>query len=189
MPAEWRFARTVRGLVLGLRAFVSMLACTVAFAQGTPVEYAVKATYLYKFVPFVEWPASTFDSPNDRFILCVVGHDPVSALVDQAVQGQQVAGHGIDVLHLREVRHDARCHILYVATHGPAAVAALDAVRGSPVLTVTDDARDVRDRGIVNFVVQDNRVRFEIDPRAAAENHLVISSKLLNLAVRPSPKP
>lgn len=189
MAREWRFARTLRGLVFGLRACIPMLACTVAFAQGTSVEYAVKATYLYKLAPFVEWPAGTFDSPNDPFILCVVGHDPVAALVDPAVQGQQLAGHMIDVLHLAEVRHDARCHILYVATHGPAAVAALDAVRGLPVLTVTDAAQDPRARGIVNFIVQDNRVRFEIDSRAATENHLVISSKLLNLAVQPSPKP
>ena len=189
MPGERRFTGAVHGLVLGLRACISMLACSLALAQGTPVEYAVKATYLYKFVPFVEWPAGTFDSPNDSFILCVVGNDPVSALVDQAVQGEQVEGHAIDVVHLAQVRHDARCHILYVATHGPAAVAALDSVRGLPVLTVTDAARDPRARGIVNFIVQDNRVRFEIDSRAASENHLVISSKLLNLAVQPSPKP
>ncbi|HLX28961.1 MAG TPA: YfiR family protein [Casimicrobiaceae bacterium] len=189
MAREWRFARAVRGLVFGLRACISMLACTGVFAQGSSVEYAVKATYLYKFAPFVEWPAGTFDSPNDPFMLCVVGHDPVAVLVDQAVQGQQVAGHVIDVLHLAQVRRDARCHILYVATHGPAAAAALDSVRGLPVLTVTDAAPDPRARGIVNFIVQDNRVRFEIDPREASENHLVISSKLLNLAVEPSPKP
>lgn len=189
MPRGWRFARAVRGLVVGLRACISTLAFGVAFAQGMSVEYAVKATYLYKFAPFVEWPAGTFDSPNAPFMLCVVGHDPVAALVDQAVQRQQISGHAIDVLHLAQVRRDARCHILYVAAHGPAAAAALESVRGMPILTVTDAARDLRERGIVNFVVQDNRVRFEIDPRAASENHLVISSKLLNLAVRPSPKP
>jgi hypothetical protein len=57
------------------------------------------------------------------------------------------------------------------------------------VLTVTDAEEEPRATGIVNFLVVDNRVRFEIDQRAAAENHLVISSKLLSLASRVIPKP
>ena len=57
-------------------------------------------------------------------------------------------------------------------------------MRGSPVLTVTDAATDAGAHGIVNFVIEGNRVRFEIDLNAAAENHLMISSKPLDLAVR-----
>ena len=70
-----------------------------------------------------------------------------------------------------------------------ATAARLEAVRGTPVLTVTDAARDGGAQGIVNFVNVDNRVRFEIDLRSAAVNHLEISSKLLNVASRVRPKP
>lgn len=156
------------------------------FAQAG-VEYAVKATYLYKFVPFVEWPAGTFASPVDPFVICIAGTDAVSDLVDEAVKGQRVGGHAIEVVHLSATRMaDARCQLLYIAEHGAQAATTLERVRGKPVLTVTDDARDAH--GIANFVVQGNRVRFEIDQNAAAENGLAISSKLLDLAVRVRPK-
>ncbi len=64
------------------------------------------------------------------------------------------------------------------------AAAVLGPVRGRPVVTVTDGATDPLGRGIINFVIADNRVRFEIDNRAAAQSQLTISSKLLSLAIR-----
>jgi hypothetical protein len=60
---------------------------------------------------------------------------------------------------------------------------ALDAVRGAPVLSVTDGAKSADAKGIVHFVVLENRVRFEIDVQAASASGLKISSKLLDLAV------
>jgi hypothetical protein len=64
---------------------------------------------------------------------------------------------------------------------------ALAVVRGTPVLTVTDVSRPDAANGIIAFIIDNNRVRFDIDDRAAAENGILISSQLLNLArtVRP----
>jgi hypothetical protein len=167
----------------------SALAAALSRAQAPAVEYAVKATDLYKFVPFVEWPPEALP-PSDPLVICVVGRDRVSDLVDEAVNGQTSAGHPIRVVHGQSGSlRDAHCNILYVALRGAAAVDALDRVRGQPVLTVTDAAQEPRAAGVVNFVVIDNRVRFEIDQHAAAENHLVISSKLLSLAIRVTPRP
>ena len=178
-----------RPWLVAFAACVLALAAVSALAQTPAVEYGVKATYLYKFAPFIEWPAGTFASASDPLVMCVVGSDPVADLVDEAVKGQVIGAHAIDVRHLQGSARGVGCHILYVALRGRAAAGALESVRGTPVLTVTDSARDMGVQGIVNFVVQDNRVRFQIDLRDAAENHLVISSKLLNLAIRVSPKP
>lgn len=183
------FDIAARSRLLACIACLSALASERALAQSSTIEHAVKATYIYKFAPFVEWPAGAFVSPSDPLVLCIAGVDAVSQVVDEAVQGQMIGGHPISVLHLLTPDNDSRCHILYVASQGASAVAALDKVRGRPILTVTDTAREAQAHGIINFVVQDNRVRFEIDQNAAAENHLVISSKLLNLALRVRPKP
>jgi hypothetical protein len=171
----------------GLRAVTLLagllaLAAAQAVAQAPDVESAVKATYLYKFAPFVQWPADAFTFPSDPLVLCVVGTDAVAKLVDDAVKGQSVGGRAVTVVHVMRTAREARCHMLYVAGRGEAAVSALDGVKGSAVLTVTDSAREARARGIINFVIQDNRVRFEIDLDTASENKLMISSKLLSLA-------
>ncbi len=64
----------------------------------------------------------------------------------------------------------------------------LAAVRGDPVLTFTDSALTPWDKGIVHFVILDARVRFEIDARQAATNGIMISSKVLSLAVSVTPE-
>ena len=61
-------------------------------------------------------------------------------------------------------------------------------MRGSDVLTVTDGQADSGDVGIINFVVRDSRVRFDIDDAAAASAGLTISSRLLNLALHVKPR-
>jgi hypothetical protein len=171
---------------------IAVLALALRPATAAPaesLEYALKATFLYKFAGFVDWPPAAFESPASPVTLCVLGNDPVAALIDQAAAGQQLSERAIAVRHLQTLARDSGCHILYVAGNGPAGADMANIVRGTPVLTVSDSARNTETRSIIRFVVQDNRVRFDIDDAAAAENGLAISSKLLSLAraVRPRP--
>lgn len=159
---------------------------TVGAGQPTSLEYPIKATYLYKFAPFVTWPEAAFDAPGSPFVLCVVGEDPFGPLLDQAVAGQRVGQHAIVVRRLQRVDKASNCHILFVgASRGQTGADALAMVKGAPVLTVTDSASADSTASVIQFVVQDNRVRFRIDGQAAAQNGLVISSKLLSLALAP----
>jgi hypothetical protein len=164
----------------------SLLALSTAQAGGrdSSLADAVKAAYLDKLGDFVSWPASAFSSPADPLHLCVAGTDPFGPLLDQAVEGQRIGGHPILVVRLDHMERGMACQILFVSGSLRQGVAdALDKVRGAPVLTVTDGASDAGTRGMVNFVLRDNRVRFEIDEISASQSGLMISSKLLSLAV------
>ena len=178
---------TVRafGWAAGL-AMAPALGCAALAAPPQPsLEAAVKATYLYKLGAFIDWPASAFDGPAAPLRLCVAGDDPFGALLDQAVRGQSITGRPISVTRVDRVARGVACQILFIAGSGSQPVAeALAEVRGSPVLTVTDGAQDPAARGIVDFVVKDNRVRFLIDAAAAGQAELAISSKLLSLSLR-----
>ncbi|HEY1328329.1 MAG TPA: YfiR family protein [Casimicrobiaceae bacterium] len=170
----------MRALAAGLMAF----AWTLGFGQDRSLEYAVKATYLYKFAPFVQWPDDAFESPASPLTLCVLGSDPLSALIDEAVGAQVVDGRPVAVRHLMPPLRETACHMLYVASSRAATLRqALETVRGRPVLTIADEAPPGEDGLVVNLVTIDGRVRFEIDLRAAAANRLVVSSKLLALAL------
>lgn len=183
LPRRHRLLATIAACVLAL------LLGAPAQAQNASLEYAVKATYLYKFAPFIEWPASAFASPTSPVVLCIVGNDPFGEIVDRAVRNQRVDDRAIALRRLQRATRDSGCHIMYVAGSDVQSVAeALAAVRGTPVLTVTDATSRAEAMGIIHFLVQDNRVRFEIDNQAASENGLVISSKLLSLAVSVRPK-
>lgn len=151
-----------------------------AIAANRSLEYAIKATFLYKFAPFVDWPASAFEQPNSPFVICIAGNAPIGAEIDKAAAGQRVGEHPVVVRRLTVVDGQTRCHVLFVAgSPEQSAQDALAAVKGSATLTVTDVAPA---GAVVQFVIVDDRVNFNIDTVAAADNHLVVSSKLLALA-------
>lgn len=164
-------------------AALALAAAAPATAQ-TP-EYAVKAAYLYKFAPFVTWRDSAFGADGAPAVICVQGTDPFGVLLDRAVAGQKIDGRPIVVRRLTTVARNAECHILYVAGGADqSAAAALQAVGGQPVLTVTDAAQHAQPTGVMHFVRIGTKVRFEVDMDAARAQGLQISSKLLALAAR-----
>lgn len=180
-------ARTAAHLAAGLATAASLAfataAASVANAGEASLEYAVKANFLYKFGPFVDWPATAFASPASPFNICVVGDDPFGHGLEEAVRGQTVAGHPVAVRRLAIVSGEAACHVIYLGrSRAQAPAEALKALRGAPVLTVTDE-RQGFSGGVVHFVLKDGRVRFGLDMDTARANGLTISSKLQGLAV------
>lgn len=165
-------------------ALASALACGDAFAQpDIPLEYAVKATYLYKLAPFIGWPPGAFVSPDAPFPICVVGNDPFDDFLTRAVSGRAFGTHPFVVRRLDALTGDADCRIAYIGRlHSQSLQQALMAVQGRPVLTVTDSDTAADNGSIMQFVIEGGHVRFDIDNSAAARNHLSISSKLLDLA-------
>lgn len=144
------------------------------------IERELKATYLYKFAPFVEWPAGAFESPSAPLNICVVGVDPFGAILDQAVAHQMMGEHPIALKRLAVA--GPGCHIAYVDGEDAFVTQAIIQFRGKAVLTITDRRPASAAHGIVNFVREANHVRFDIDAATAAQSGLVISSKLLRLA-------
>jgi len=151
-----------------------------ARAGDLPLEYAVKASYLYKFAPFVQWPPAAFDSASAPLTICIAGPDPFGPALGEAVKGQRVNGHPIMVRHVDAVRPGMPCQILFVA--GDETEEDLHAIAHEPILTVTDRVRGSTG-GMIQFVTVGGRVRFAIDQAAAQYSGIAISSKLLGLAV------
>lgn len=182
-----RRAASCRWYGWGLAAALLVFAGVTAAAADNSIEFEIKATYLYKFAPFIEWPQPTAAAP--AFNLCVVGDDPVAAAIDPAARGQSIAGRPLVVKHLPVAAPDAGCQVMYIAGSDAQSVTqALVVMKGAPVLTVTDEATHPNDRGIISFVIDANHVRFDIDDAAAAQSGLVISSKLLGLAHTVKPR-
>ena len=163
---------------------VACVAASPGQATAHDLDRKIEGTYLYKFAHFVTWPAAAFSGPAAALKICNQGVDPFGAQLEQTLADQRVGSHPVEVMRLPRLDPEAGCHVAYVAG-GPAqsAAQALQAIEGSPVLTVTDDARETADRGIVDLRVERGRVRFSIDMARAERNGVEISSKLLALAV------
>lgn len=156
---------------------------TSGAADAQSLEYVVKANYLSKFGPFVEWPPGAFESPTSPFNICVLGDAPFGGSLEQATRGQRVRERTVAVHKLRTVAAETNCHVLYLGrSNEQPASEALRRLEGRPVLTVTDASQGAAG-GVVHFVLDRGRVRFAIDAAAARARGLAISSKLLELAV------
>lgn len=146
------------------------------------LEQAVKASYLVKFAPFVEWPPRAFASGGKSFLICIAGEDPFGAQIDEVAYGQKVGGRPIALQRLGAGASASGCQILFLGRLGQPGSMEHPNVAGQPVLTVTDRNSGVGG-GMIRFVMQAGRVRFQIDEGAARANGLTISSKLLGLAI------
>jgi hypothetical protein len=175
--------RESRFYVLAL-VLVCSLESAMAHAQSNAAsEYQVKGAFLYNFAKFVEWPAEAFSSPDAAMQICIFGDNPFGEDLQAVARNKSVAGHPVRVVQLRKIREARGCHILFIASpqnSQPGQI--LAELRGISVLTVSDVAGFTSQGGMINFVVENERVRFEVNAKAAVEARLRISSKLLSLA-------
>jgi hypothetical protein len=171
------------------------LACVVACvaclfnATGYPraqvpaaPEYEVKAAYLYNFGKFVEWPASQRRTAK-TFDICVLGMDPFGSALDRVVSGAVMAGKPVQARRLMTAADAPACHIVFIGTTDEREVSAvLGLLDGADVLTVSDSPQFVGRGGMIQFVRQGARVRFEVNLARAQDAGLVLSSELLRVA-------
>ena len=133
--------------------------------------YQVKAAFLYNFVTFTTWPAAALATPTDPLRICVFKNDELAAEVDATVRGETIDGHPIVVDRVAAPDEAARCHVLFVPrTESFHEAGLLDAVKQSPVLTIGESDQFLRDGGIVNFVIENGRVRFDVNQRDARDH-------------------
>lgn len=171
--------RFLHRLVRPLCIWALLTAAAGAAPAASLGEYEVKAAFLYNFAKFVEWPAK----PSGTVKLCLVGADPfdgaLAAFENRPVGDRRfVSGH----VGLRSDAELQGCDMLYIARSEQERLASLlQAVRGAPVLTVGDGANDSRQGVMINFYLDQGKVRFEINPEAARRAGLKLSAKLIQL--------
>lgn len=148
---------------------------------GPLTEYEVKAAFLLNFARFVTFPASDFADAASPLSICLLGHDPVDAALEQLVAGETINGRHVVVHRLNSAPEPKACEILFVgnATGG---VAALLQNLGPGVLTVGDEPGFLRAGGIIQFAIDNRHVRFDISQRAATRSALTLSARLLAVA-------
>jgi hypothetical protein len=166
-------------------SFGAMLAVLVVFgAQGQmPDEYQVKAAFLYNFAKFVDWPPAAFETPHDPVTICLLGRSRLGTALEEAIHGKAVAERAFVVREVGGVEPASNCHILFVSSSERKRLRSIrDLLQGSGTLTVGESTGFATEGGVINFKLENGRVRLEINLDAADREKLHISSKLLSLA-------
>ena len=152
------------------------------FANPPPLEYKVKAAFLYQFIKFVEWPAEALQESGETIIIGVLGESPIVTAI-KSYEGAQAQGRRVVVKHFRDLEEVEFSHVLFISSsHRSRLDAILKALKSSSTLTVGEVEAFARLGGIINFVVVERRIGFEINKVAAEEARLKLSAQLLSLA-------
>ena len=172
----------------GHRRMSSLLVVVIALVWATilpavepqTLEYQIKAAFLLNFTRFIEWPAPNTADAAAPFSICIAGDDPFGPALNQIVEGETVGSRPI-VIRRIHAEAPSSCAILYVSKDEKN-IAGIIAVAGPGTLTVGEGDAFLDQGGMIAFVLENRRVRFNIDQTAARKAGLKLSSRLLSVA-------
>ena len=163
---------------------LALLVSSCASGQGSkPTEYQVKAVYIYNFSRFVEWPAKP-GQLADGFSICVLGQDPFGQSLNSALANVTIAGKKVAIKRVSSPQEAENCRVLFISgSEDKRLKQILEALDGASILTVSDMPEFTARGGMMQFVWDGDRVRFEVNLTTAEHAGLSLSSELLKVAV------
>jgi YfiR/HmsC-like len=180
---------TINLPAIGLLMILMLISAAVLPAEDKqPSEYMVKAAFVYNFAKFVEWPETAFSDTNAPVIIGVVGDeskDSFQANLQQTVGNRMINGRRTKAVLISSPEDPElkSCHIVFISKYRRGNQKEfLRALKDQSTLTIGESEKFLQDGGIINFFIEEGKVRFDIDKQRAQQRQLTISSKLLNLA-------
>jgi YfiR/HmsC-like len=162
----------------------AMLVSPATSAQDTgTAEYRAKANFLAAFPNFVEWPADAFPSGQAPLLLCVFGDYSFGTSLAEMTRGVSIHGRRVEVKWARKEQELRTCQILFVSQSEENRYGRIfKAIQGASVLTVGETPDFLASGGAIDFLLDENKLEFEVNIGAANDAHLRISSNMLALA-------
>jgi|ERR1700733_11881793 len=154
-------------------------------AQTTAEEYRVKAAFIFHFAQLVDWPPEKPPGTDHSLVLCTLGEDPFQGMLEGTVGGKAIGNRILRIRHLGEPQGMQACQIVFLGRAQSKRIPMLVAtLHNAPVLTVGETAGFLDAGGMIDFLLEDNKLRFEVNLDAAESADLKIGSRLLVLAQR-----
>jgi hypothetical protein len=147
--------------------------------QAQTNDYKFHSVFLYNFTKYIQWPAS---QQSGDFVIGVVGNCPIFEELQKITSNKMVGAQKIVVKKFRSVSDIADCQMLFVPSQ-----ANFDAVqektKGKSMLVITEKSGLAQKGSGINFVLQENKWKFELNESATQNAGLKISKELAKLAI------
>jgi hypothetical protein len=145
----------------------------------------VTSAYVYKFTSFVDWPEDAFAQADSPFVIGVMGADALADVMVASLKGRQSNGRKLIVRKLSPSDSALGIHMLYLGNLPRRDLINIFAsLRERPILTVTESAEAFGLGSMINLVVAEDRLRFEIGLKSVGLSRLKVSALMLSAAYR-----
>jgi len=159
-----------------------------AWAQDTSqsnLEHHIKAVFLYKFPTYIEWPLSAFEKDDDPFTIGIMGAEEIAKELLKISEKKRVNDRPVQVKHIDPEDTFDNLHILFIGRQESERLQSLlSSLQSKPILTVTESSGALEAGSVINFLLINRNIRFEISTTSADSKGVRISSRLLDIAHR-----
>lgn len=163
---------------------IALSCLTVSGKPPSAGPYQIEAVYLYDFSKFVAWPKHSASAKSEPFSICVLGEDPFGAVLDTTLSGENIQGNSLVAKRISKPEDAAGCKIVFVSSSEENRLKdILAAFDGANILTVSDIHNFSQRGGMIQFVLEGGKVRFEVNVTNAANAGLTLSADLLQVAL------
>lgn len=169
--------------------FLLVLSFTILMIQpikpayaDVPLEYRVKAAFLFNFTKFVKWPEKAFDNATSPIKICVLGESPLKESLYE-IENKKAGSRTLVISKAKSVDDINDCHVLFISNDSVKEFfSSIERIQKKNILTIGDKEGLARKGCVINFMMVNNKVRFEINTSSAKKAELKISSQLLKIA-------
>lgn len=141
-----------------------------------------KALFLYNFIKNVEWPASY---KQGDIIIGVFGNNPIIKELETITSTQKSGNQSMKVKLISNLEEVTDCHLIYVSPSKGSSVANLmTKVNGNSTLVVSDTRNGIQQGSAINFLVDGDKLKFEISKSHIEQKGLKVSTALLTLGIQ-----
>jgi uncharacterized protein DUF4154 len=144
-------------------------------------EYQVKSAFLFSFIRLVDWPLSAAAAARAPLHLCVLGESPIVGELQSRAR-TPVKGREVVVRRLPDDTDLRGCEVLFISEHVGGDLNAVMRTVPTAVLTVSEIDTSERVESVLNLVVEDRKVVFDVNVDAAKRARLWVSARLLGVA-------
>ena len=170
-----------------MKKTVSILIAVLVLSSGFKLENRVdtnsriKAVFILNFTKLIEWPKSY---RVGDFVVGVVGETPLYPELTKMAKVKKVANQSLTIKHFKSISEIEKCHILYVTKNKSNEIGnVIKKIKSNSTLIVTEQQGLTKKGAGINFIVQNNRQKFELNKTNVEKYKLKVSSNLEALAV------
>lgn len=178
------YENRTRALGAGCILLTALFFATGAMHGQSASEYKVKAAYLYNFAKLAEWPPSLFLTPTSPVVFCVFGgDDDFVDVLRGSLATKSISNRGVVVNHVSSTADLDSCTLLFFRASENARVAGVISAMGTAsTLLVGEDANFLNCGGMINLVLKDGKVRFQVNSIALDRANIRFDASFLSMA-------
>jgi hypothetical protein len=165
-------------------AFASFFCFSFGLIQSEVEEYAAKAAFIYNFTKFVEWQDNSLNTAS-TFNIGVLGDSPITGPLNDLASSKKINNKRINIIRYNSASEINNCHILFIPENASSELVRTSVQSPSVKNTlIISERKGLLESGsAINFLIVNNKIRFEVNLSSLNRSNIKASSQLLKLAL------